>query len=148
MAPTCALRAVATPAVLDEIQDLLGDLWADAGNLDSPDRLRFECAVVETAANIIEHSRPDGGRVAVTLTVELAIEEKTLRATLSDDGRPSTVDLDAVSMPDEDAECGRGLALATAASDLLGYVRNGTLNRWTVECVRSAQRTAPEPTKQ
>lgn len=137
MAVTCALRASAIPPVLDAIQDLLQNLWSRTGEVRLEDRLRFESAVVEIAANIIKHAQPADGEPTVTLHLEVECDAHALRATFHDDAQPACVDLDAVVMPDQDAEGGRGLALATAATELLGYERAGSMNRWLVECARS-----------
>lgn len=137
MAVTRELRAPALPASLDDIQDLLAELWSVAGGVTAADRMRFESAVVEIAGNIIEHARPAPHATIVTLRLAVDCGPNALRAVLGDDGRPADVDLDVVTMPGLDAESGRGLALATALSDSLRFERLPTENRWTVECARS-----------
>ncbi len=130
---------VARPEDIEVLQDMVAALWDAEPGVGGTDRTRFEMALVEIFANVVEHSeRAHGGppvrRVAVTLTVD----EEQVQAVLVDDGRPAAVDLSAVTMPDEDATSGRGLALAVAAVDDVDYQRDGDINRWTVTCRRTA----------
>ena len=54
-----------------------------------------------------------------------------------DDGPPAEVDLRKTGMPDPQAECGRGLALAHAVLDRLTYHRN-FFNHWILVSKRFA----------
>jgi serine/threonine-protein kinase RsbW len=127
----------ALPACLDVVHDVVAALWAQAPDVTTRDRGRFETAVMEIAGNVLEHSHPQAGASSVTLTVAVVADSQTLRATLEDDGRAVLVDLDGARMPGVDAEDGRGLALARSLSDRLSYERMGATNRWTVECHRA-----------
>jgi serine/threonine-protein kinase RsbW len=135
---TRSLRAPALPASLDDVQDLLQEVWTGNADITLSDRVRFESAVVEIAANIINHGRAAPRCPVVTLHIDLGCDERVLRAAFADDGQPADVNLAVVVMPADDAEGGRGLALAAAVSDLLDYRRDGALNRWTVECLRES----------
>ena len=133
---TRELRVPATPASLDDVLDLVQELWTCLGEVAGPDRIRFETAVAEVAGNILEHSRAAAGSDGVTVSVRAAADENRLWATLVDDGQALDVDLDAARMPGPDAEDGRGLALARSLSDTLTYERSATANCWTVVCRR------------
>lgn len=87
----------------------------------------FETAVAEVAANIVEHGVED--RLA-TVTLTLAASEGRVEAIFEDDGSPVDVDLGGVSMPEELAERGRGLAIAASVLDVLEYQRVGGVNTW------------------
>lgn len=127
------LSAPAEPSVVEAVQNELALLWEQRPDLDPGVTLRFEMGLVEILGNIVEHAfDPDTpGRL---LTVAVTIEGDVVRGTLSDNGQPVAVDLRTVTMPDEDAESGRGLALAVAALDELSYTRDGDCNRWILRC--------------
>lgn len=89
----------------------------------------MDLAVGEVGANIIKHAA-DGK--AVCLTMEVFLNPDAATVTLCDDGHPARVDLSAVSLPDDLAEQGRGLAIALEVLDELVYRRDGDGNRWTL----------------
>lgn len=64
---THELQVPALPASLDEIHDLVSDMWPCTPGVEAQDQQRFEAALVEVAANIIEYARPADGRAVVTL---------------------------------------------------------------------------------
>lgn len=119
------LRTTARPESLDEVHELLADLWAH-DPLDVPRRIEFESAVAEIAANIIEHTSGD----SVTMTLEVRALPDRIEARFEDDGDPVSVDLTAIELPDDLAERGRGLVIATTVLDRLDYRRDGTVNTW------------------
>lgn len=127
------LSAPAEPGAMDAVQNELATLWERRPDLDPGLTMRFEMGLVEILGNIVEHAfDPDTpGRL---LTVSVRIEGDVVSGTLSDNGQPVAVDLSTVTMPDEDAESGRGIALALAALDELDYVRDGDCNRWFLRC--------------
>ncbi|BDB61436.1 MAG: ATP-binding protein [Rhodococcus sp. (in: high G+C Gram-positive bacteria)] len=127
------LSAPTSEGTLDRIMDLVAEMFA-AEELDESDRVQFEIAVAEIAANIIEHAGR-GRAVSVTLTLELHPDR--LEAVFVDDGAPARVDLRSVELPDALAERGRGLAIALAALDELRYRRQVGTNRWLLICHRS-----------
>lgn len=129
----------AVSASLDALQDRLAETWTDIGaDVADHDRLRFEMAAVEIVANIIEHAgHQDTPPPVRTISCLVVVDDDELRAEFADDGRPAAIDLSAVVMPGEDAESGRGLALAVAAVDDLSYEREDGINRWTLVCRRS-----------
>lgn len=128
-----------TTDAVDLAHEQLAQLWAADGDVSPLDRTRFELAVIEILGNIVEHAwAADQGHPSERrLTLELDLTPERLLAVLSDNGVPTSVDLSAATMPDEDAESGRGLALSLAAVDALDYAREGARNVWRIRCDRS-----------
>ena len=127
------ISAPAAPETLEEVQDRLAALWERRADLSPELTMRFEMGLVEILGNLIEHAYDPlspGREVAVRIEVGADV----VTAVLSDNGKPVAVDLSRVAMPDEDAESGRGLALALAALDHLSYERDGDCNRWHLRC--------------
>jgi serine/threonine-protein kinase RsbW len=122
------LETTASPASLDEIHDLFARLWADADDVTARDRIAFETAVCEVAANIVEHATR--GEV-VDMRLLLRAPADRVEAHLEDLGYA----YDAAALPDpadDDplAETGRGMGIARALTDELVYERDGAVNRW------------------
>jgi serine/threonine-protein kinase RsbW len=128
----------AAPEALDLAHDELARLWVIDASVSANDRMRFELAVIEILGNIVEHAwnADDEQPSARRLSVELCVARDRLEAVLGDNGIPVSVDLSAATMPDADAESGRGLALTLAAVDALDYERDGGCNRWRIRCDR------------
>ncbi len=129
------------PESLDQVQDALERFW-DGSDVSTVDRIRFETAVVEVAGNVVEHAysfdQLAGNAGVRELAVRFRLGADVVEAVISDNGLPMEIDLAAVTMPGEEAESGRGLALAVAAVDELRYERDGGRNRWTMICRRTA----------
>lgn len=117
------LQATAGPELLEPVHDLLARLWADEPGVDERDRIRFEIAVAEVAANIAEH-----GAGAARVSLRLSSSPDRIQAVFEDDGAP--VEARPEQPPAGDAERGRGLLLARAAVDRFSYERAGATNRW------------------
>ncbi|GAB3038543.1 anti-sigma regulatory factor [Nocardioides flavus (ex Wang et al. 2016)] len=133
------IEAPVEPESLDLVQDRLESWLADHDGVSVTDRTRFEMALVEIVANVVEHAFAlDADVRGRLLTVELRLTRELLEARLSDNGLPAALDLGAVTMPDEDATSGRGLALAVAAVDELTYDRVDGCNHWRLVCRRAA----------
>jgi len=117
---------------LDLVHPALEQLWEAHDNVTRLDRMRLETAVVEIFVNIVEHAyRADSeGQDARRLELVLTVGEAGAEATFLDNGEPAEIDLSEVTMPDADSESGRGLAMALAALDDLGYERVDGRNRW------------------
>lgn len=126
----------ATIESLDTVQDRFGAWWHGLGVDDPTRRYALETAVAEIAANIVEHTRRADRETGRRYTVELDATDAAFVAVLRDNGRPSDVDLSAVTMADVDEENGRGLALAIAALDRLEHRHEGGHNVWTLVCAR------------
>jgi serine/threonine-protein kinase RsbW len=133
------LSAPAELESIDLVQSAIAELWEHDGSVAAADRIRFEVAVVEIIGNIVEHAfRLDRGVTASSrlLDIDLGVEADRVVASFQDNGMPAEIDLSRVTMPDEDAESGRGLALAIAALDDLGYERVAGRNHWNLLCLR------------
>jgi serine/threonine-protein kinase RsbW len=129
--PPRTLRVPASPDSLEAVHALVAALWADRPGTPGPVRLRFEIAVAEVAANIVEHA--GAGRDGVTLSLRLTGGPDGVHADFEDDGGPAAVDLDdARVMAAEDAERGRGLPMTLASVDRLTYERRDGTNRWSL----------------
>jgi serine/threonine-protein kinase RsbW len=131
------LSLPARPESLDLVHPALDQLWSLNDSVPPRDRFRFETAVVEVFANIVEHAfhadevaEASGRR----LDLVLAVRSGAVEADFSDNGRPVALDLSNVTMPDPDAEEGRGLAMAIASLDDLSYERSEGRNRWRLVC--------------
>jgi len=133
------LDAPAAEEVLDLVHAMVEQLWTQGAGGTPRDRLRFETAVIEVLANIVEHAhRVDATveppREERRLTVAVALREGAAWAAFADNGRPVALDLGAVTLPDDDAESGRGLALTLAAVDEVAYARVEGRNHWSLRC--------------
>jgi serine/threonine-protein kinase RsbW len=116
--------------VIEQVHALLARLWAQAPGVPVECRTRFETAVVEVAANVVEHAAAGPG--PVELVLRFSCRDGGVLARFEDDGPPAEVDLAAVRLPGDDAESGRGLWLARAAADELTYTRDAAGNAWSV----------------
>jgi serine/threonine-protein kinase RsbW len=124
------LEGLAVPESLDLLHDLLERVGREHPDLDGGDLMLFETAVIEVAGNVVEHGRPPGG---VAWTFRLSVLPDRLEATLSDSGEEYPGGTWGTTMPDDPMqETGRGLPLATAVLDDLGYRRTAGANQWTM----------------
>lgn len=124
---------------LDLVHEVVGHLWAQSGSGTDRDRFRFETAVIEVLANIVEHAHRVDPQVGATgaerrLDVVVAVHDGAAWASFGDNGLPVALDLGSVALPDEDAESGRGLAMTLAAVDEVAYARVGDRNHWSLRC--------------
>jgi len=127
----------ADPESLDVVHEALQELWDADDSVSDLDRMRFETGTMEVLGNVVEHAwRVDDNVSGRRLEIAVTITADRLLAVCGDDGRPAEIDLSAVTMPGEDAESGRGLALALAALDDLAYSRAGGRNTWALTCLR------------
>jgi serine/threonine-protein kinase RsbW len=128
---TLALDLCASPECLEKVHGLLEQLWDGRSGVDLAERMRFELAVAEVAANIVEHAA-GAGRDPVDLNLRLTAYDDRVEARFRDTGQEATVDVGDASLPADDAEAGRGLAIALAAVDEVTYQRDGDVNCWLV----------------
>jgi serine/threonine-protein kinase RsbW len=137
---TLALVAPLGPAALDQVHDLVEELFEAAAVTDMTDRIRFETALIEVAGNILQHSTRNDppSDEPRSFNIVLRGDAGTLTAEFRDDGRPVEIDFELISMPGEDAEDGRGLALALASVDEMTHERREGLNIWRITCRRSS----------
>ena len=134
------LSAPATPEILDLVHGMIEQLWTTHPDIGDRDRVRFEMSVIEILGNIVEHAyqADDQHPSSRRFEIVLAATDDRLLAHLADNGLPVGLDLSGAVMPDELAESGRGLALATAALDDLSYRRVGDRNHWDLLCLRAS----------
>ena len=131
------LETRAAPSCLDEVHALFEELWLDVPDVAATDRMAFQTAVAEVAANIVEHAAK-GRDVSLRLVLEAG--EEQVEAHLEDGGYPydDAADAAEAGAGDELAEHGRGLVIARALTDELVYQRDGALNRWYLTRRRAA----------
>lgn len=120
------LAGIADPQLVDRVHDALDELFERSPGAGEEDRMLFRLAVSEVATNVVEHA---AAREPIHVTVELDADGDAFSAVFTDTADPALIDLGAVSMPGEDAESGRGLAIALATLDELIHERDGG-NTW------------------
>jgi serine/threonine-protein kinase RsbW len=121
------------PDNVNTVHDYIQRVWLASPELDAMDKLKFETALVELAANIIEHSN-DGGGVEGNLSI--TIHPDRIRCSITDTSDPSNIELDARQMPEAYAESGRGIAFIQRLVDVLHYERRNGENFWMIEKLR------------
>ena len=124
------------PESIDLVQNAFETWWTSLGDDSLETRFSFETAIVEIAANVVEHSRRSEADRGRRFTLELSATDDRLRAVFHDNGMPSEIDLSAVSMADLEDEDGRGLALALLSLESLDYRHEDGRNVWTLVCRR------------
>jgi serine/threonine-protein kinase RsbW len=120
------LEGVADPLLVDRVHEALDQLFERAPGAGEEDRMLFRLAVSEVATNVVEHAL---AREPIHVTVEVDAGADAFSAVFTDTADPALIDLGAVEMPAEDAESGRGLAIALATLDELVHERDGG-NTW------------------
>jgi anti-sigma regulatory factor (Ser/Thr protein kinase) len=104
------------------------------GGLDDRARLRLAIALGEIVGNVVRHAHEPGSRARFCL--RLRFRTMWAEAWVVDGGAPfQRSSGPALAEPDDVealAEGGRGLALARAAADRLGYRRRRGLNYWRI----------------
>lgn len=125
------LSGLSVPADLERLHQLLERASVEHPHVPSSDVMMFETAVMELANNVVEHGRPTG---RVVWQFRFDVRADALEAQLSDNGvEYEGWDPEAShEMPGPLAESGRGLALAEAVLDELGYRRTDGVNVWTM----------------
>jgi serine/threonine-protein kinase RsbW len=121
------LETTTSTACLDEVHELLRRLWDEAPGVAAADRVAFETAVAEIAANIVEHAAA-GAELPFRLVV--AADDHRVEARFEDAGAAYDTTTAESGVVDAGAERGRGLGMARALSDELVYDRAGDVNRW------------------
>lgn len=113
-------------ALVERALDELDRLWARAPEVPAQDQVLFALALSEVTTNIAQHNE----RADVVLSIDVRVAGDELRAYVRDTAPPAPIDWDAVSMPDEAAESGRGLALSQAALDEFTHTVTDLGNTW------------------
>jgi serine/threonine-protein kinase RsbW len=126
------LRQCAEPAAIEAVHTELDGLWEDASFVPDMDRMTFATAVIEAASNVVQHAVPES-TTPVELGVDISVTPVRLEARVSAFGAasPGPLNTDA-SMPDGEAESGRGLALIRALVTTVTFKRQDGTNTWTL----------------
>ena len=130
------LEGFALPDQLDALHTLLAQAATEHPGLDPMDVMLFETAIMEIANNVIKHGQPQG---EVRWRFTIRVREHDIEAELDDTGQAFTP-VQNKAMPGEDAESGRGLAIAEALLDQIEFERMGDVNHW-----RMARRLGHSP---
>jgi len=123
------------PDDINTVHDYVQRVWDSAPDLDSMDKLKFETAIVELAANVIQHADDGDG---VRGTVVVTVDGDRIRGSVTDTACASTVALEPREMPDQSAESGRGIAFIQRLVDVLHYERRDGENLWMIEKIRQS----------
>lgn len=115
---------------INTVHDYIERVWAENDDLDEMDRLRFETAIIELAANVIQHGDNGDG---VSAEVLITVDSDTIRGRITDSSEAGRVELALREMPDEMAESGRGIAFIQRLVDVLHYERREGENVWMIE---------------
>lgn len=105
------------------------DLLRDSAQrpIDEHALMLFETALGEIGANVLTHGRPGGHHEDVDYV--LRFDGDSASAQFADRG-PAVEEHLSREMPDPLSESGRGLPMARALLDDLGYERVGDVNTW------------------
>lgn len=144
------LTAPAVAESLDLAHYLFEHLWAQHPEVSVLCRVRMETAALEIMGNIVEHAytqdassdsaaeseadTADGSGAGRRFRFTVAVRYPDVLVSFCDNGVPGSIDLSRVVMPDEDAESGRGLAMAIASVDEITYHNDGGRNYWSLRC--------------
>ncbi|MDN3312087.1 ATP-binding protein [Microbacterium oryzae] len=112
---------------VDAVLDALEKLWDEAPDVADEDRMLFTLAVSEIVTNVATHAP---GAPDLVTSAELEVSEEMLRAVIKDTAAPVQIDWSTVGMPGDEAESGRGLALAQATLDRLEHRSDEDGNIW------------------
>ena len=115
---------------IEAIHGELDSLWEDASFVPDVDRMTFATAVIEAAANVVQHAVPVAEK-PVEIDVEISVWPARLVARVSarNAREPFAGDMQA-SMSGSDAESGRGLALIEALVTTVTFERQDGTNTW------------------
>lgn len=135
-----SFRLHCPPDSVDTVQDLLATVWGHVDDLDSVDLMAAELAIVELAANVVEHANMGE---AISFSLAVVVYDDRIEATVTDDGRVDHVDLRPRVMPGGDAERGRGIPIMQSLTDSLEHRHIDGFNHWTIVRARRAASTRP-----
>lgn len=133
MTDVIARRGYHGPSNEEAIEAIHGELdalWDDASFVPDMDRMTFATAVIEAAANIVQHAVPVAEK-PVEIGVDISVRPARLVAKVSayNAREPFAEDMQS-NMPDEEAESGRGLALIEALVTTVTFERQDGTNTW------------------
>lgn len=111
------------------VHSQLDALWAIHPSIPDDIRMQLQIATAEVAANIVEHT---GSGHPLRIRMSATVVDDQVHVLFTDNGPPADIDLARVTMPDDMAERGRGLAMAQALLDRLAYRCDASGNHWTL----------------
>ncbi|WP_426997136.1 ATP-binding protein [Pseudarthrobacter sp. N5] len=123
-------RGLSAPEAIESVHTQLDELWEDASFVPDMDRMTFTTAIIEAASNIVQHAVPvaaDPVELGVDITVHLTILQARVSAFNAKEPFASQLE---PSMPDEESESGRGLALIQALVTTVTFERQDGTNTW------------------
>src|SRR6478752_5333310 len=120
--PAVRVEASATPAFIDAVHEALETLWESAPEVGDEDRLLFTLAASEVATNIVTHATAEH---PIDVAFEASVGSGVVEGAFTDNADPAPVSLLSATMPETDAESGRGIALALAALDAFTHEAGG-----------------------
>ncbi|MET3163259.1 UNVERIFIED_ORG: serine/threonine-protein kinase RsbW [Arthrobacter sp. UYEF10] len=124
-----SFRGLSAAESIDSVHNELDKLWEDAPFVQAMDQMTFTTAVIESASNIVQHARPAAAQ-PVELGVDISVRTTQLQARVSAyHARPPFGPLEP-GTADDDAECGRGLALIEALVTTVTFERQDGTNTW------------------
>lgn len=129
------VRLSTPPGDVNTVHDFLADLWPEAHGVSDVDRISVETALIELAANVMQHADSDGSGLACEFTI--VISDEAINMTVRDTGEPGEIQLVGAEMPELEAESGRGLALITALVDHVAYSQDDGHNVWRLSRART-----------
>lgn len=129
------VRLTTPPGDVNTVHDFLAELWPDTEGVSELDRISIETALIELAANVMQHADSDGSGLACEFTIVVA--EEAIEITVRDTGEPGEIHLVGAEMPELDAESGRGLALISALVDHVAYAQEDGHNVWRLRRART-----------
>ena len=123
-------RGPSNDDAIEAIHTELDALWDDASFVPEMDRMTFTTAVIESAANIVQHAQPVGEK-PVEIDVDITVRPTRLVARVSAHNarEPFAEDMQ-TDLPDEEAESGRGLALIEMLVTTVTFERQDGTNTW------------------
>ncbi|MEV7606749.1 ATP-binding protein [Paenarthrobacter sp. NPDC089322] len=122
-------RGLSNDDAIEAIHTELDALWDDASFVPDMDRMTFTTAVIESAANIVQHAQPVGEK-PVEIDVDITVRPSRLQARVSAcNAREPFADMQP-SLPDDDSESGRGLALIEMLVTTVTFERQDGTNTW------------------
>ena len=133
-----SVRLSSPPDSVDTVQDLLATMWAQTPGLDPDDRMAAELAIVELAANVIEHANEGE---PITFSLSVVVYDDRIEATTTDSGSVGDIDLQRREMPHGESERGRGVPLMQSLTDSIEHRRIEGANHWTL--VRARRSSEP-----
>lgn len=123
-------RGPARAETVEAVHDDLDSLWAEADFVPEVDRMAFTLAVVEAAANVVDHAVP-AAEAALELEVDVTAAPCRLQAKVYEVGAaPVVLDRGAAPAVEELEESGRGMALIQALVSTVVFERHGDTNVW------------------